>query len=249
MLVVVSGTVLLLEPEIEQVTHPSLYDTDGGVMGFISNLHTCRSAAKKAPVWSSGGRAGGRWARGFKVRRGRGRYKLNHDLHKVVGFIALPFLLMWAVAGAMFELPDQVNAVWYALTPGSQPAEAPEFVSEKPGKGARTISPGEALAIAQDEVPGGSKLISIIAPDLSNEESTYEYWFSHGVDPYAYSPWPGSYGVAVDRYTGRTHNWMPEQEDRTLTSAFWQDRRHDPLTLAVAMAALTVVVLRVDATA
>lgn len=326
--VVVSGTVLLLEPEIEQVTHPSLYDTDsgprevgarealaaverelpafnvtaasvisnrgawevmdeeehvarvddttgellgtvtrgGGVVGFLSNLHTCALGCEESPGYvpflgkpaqidgfdlslGNEGTWGGfilgvsallltllslsglvlwwpgrkRLPRSFRIRYTRGRYKLNYDLHKVVGFVAVPFLLMWAVTGLMFEFPEQVNSVWYALTPGEKPAEAPEFVSEKPGKNARTLTPDEALEIAQAEVPSGSKLISITVPDLAVPESTYEYWFSHGVDPYRYSTWPGNYGVAVDRYTGATHNWMPEQEDRTLTSAFWQD--------------------------
>lgn len=325
LLVAISGTVLLLEPEIEQVTHPSLYDTaagprrvgprealatvrkelpdfnvtaasvidnrgawevmdeeehvarvdntsgellgtitrGGGVIGFVSNLHTCALGCEESPGYipflgkpaqidgfdlslGNEGTWGGlilavsallllglslsglvlwwpgrkRLPRGLKVRTRRGKYKLNYDLHKVAGFLALPFLLMWAVTGLLFEFPDQMNAVWYALTPGSAPVEA-EFASEP--KQGRSISEDEARAIAQDRVPGGSKLISITLPDRAVEESTYEYWFSHGIDPYRYSPWPGNYGVAVDRYTGRTHMWMPEQEDRTLTAAIWQD--------------------------
>jgi uncharacterized iron-regulated membrane protein len=325
LLVTISGTVLLLEPEIEQLTHPSLYDSaagprqvgprealatvrkelpdfnlagasvvdnrgawevvdeeehvarvddtsgellgtitrGGGVIGFISNLHTCALGCEESPgyieflgkpaqidgfdlslgnegtwggfilavtallllalslsglaLWWPGRR---RLPRGLKVRMKKGKYKLNYDLHKVAGLIALPFLLMWAVTGMLFEFPEQMNAVWYALTPGSAPAEA-EFAS-KPVKG-KSIGEDEARAIAYEQVPGGSTLISISNPDKSEPESSYEYWFAHGVDPYRYGPWPGNYGVAVDRYTGRTHMWMPEQEDRSLTAAIWQD--------------------------
>jgi uncharacterized iron-regulated membrane protein len=323
--VVISGTVLLLEPEIEQVTHPQLYDSagggreigprealaivrrelpdfnvtaasvvdnrgawevvdeaehvarvdytsgellgtitrNGGVLGFLSNLHACALGCEEMPgyvtflgkpaqidgfdlslgnegtwggfilavsallllglslsglvLWWPGRR---KLPQGLKLRRRQGKYKLNYDLHKVVGFVAIPFLLMWAVTGLTFEFPQQMNAVWYALTPGSEP-ELNEIVSEP--KGAASVDPDEALEIARGEVPGGAKLISITVPNEAVEESTYEFWFVHGVDSYAYGPWPGNYGVVVDRYTGRTQMWMPEQDPRPLTAAIWQD--------------------------
>ena len=59
----------------------------------------------------------GEFRRGLKVRRGKGRYKLNYDLHKVVGFVALPALAIWALTGINFELPKQTEGAYYAVTP------------------------------------------------------------------------------------------------------------------------------------
>jgi uncharacterized iron-regulated membrane protein len=93
----------------------------GGLILAVIALLLLALAISGLVLWWPGG---GKLRRGVSVRRGRGRYKLNYDLHKVVGFVALPFLLMWAVTGTLFELPKQADAAWYALTPGDEPPEA-----------------------------------------------------------------------------------------------------------------------------
>ncbi len=40
-----------------------------------------------------------RFSNGFRVRTGNGRYARDYDLHQVIGMIALPLLLLWAVTG------------------------------------------------------------------------------------------------------------------------------------------------------
>jgi len=324
--IVLSGVALLLAPEIEQVTHPGLYDsaggpvrvlpgealatvhreapdldltgatvvrnrgawevmaageiarvgeTDGrflgtidrehGVMAFIANLHECGLGcegmsgyvgflAKPAQVdgfdlslgnegtWgglillvtaitllalvASGlvlwwpGR--GRLRRGLKVRRGRGRYKFQYDLHKVAGLVALPFLAMWAITGINFELPKQTEAAWYALTPGeAQPESDFEFES-RPGSGPG-IGMEAAIREARAAVPAGSELVSVNHPDRGEKTSYYELWWSHGVDPYAYGTFPGNYGVYVDRYSGRAVRYWPDPANGSVTSGFWQN--------------------------
>jgi uncharacterized iron-regulated membrane protein len=325
LVVVFSGAVILFAPEIEQVTHPSLYESangpvrvtpgealatvrrelpgfqltgaevvenrgawevhdedahvarvdstsgellgtikrESGVIGFLENLHMCALGcegmpgyvpflAKPAQVdgfdlsFGNEGTWGGTilavtallllalsisglvlwWPgrkkvrRGFKVRRGAGTYKLNYDLHKVVGFVALPFLLMWAITGTMFELPKQADAVWYALTPGEAAPEV-EFES-KPVKG-ESVPMSEAIRIGRGEVPSGSRLVSINNPSRSEPTSSYLLWFSHGVDPYRFGTYPGNYGLYVDRYSGRSQVFWPDSPDRTLAAGFWQD--------------------------
>lgn len=325
LVIVITGVLLMLKPEIEQVTNPSLYgtaegpsqvlpgealatvhrelpdynvvgatmvenrgawevldeegkvarvdDTTGeflgtidrehGVMAFLANLHECglscegmtgyvsflNKPAKVAGfdislgnegtwggmilalsafvllglsvsgliLWWPGRR---RLRRGLVVRRGRGRYKLNYDLHKVAGFVALPFLLMWALTGAMFELPKQADAVWYALTPGEKPAEV-DFES-KPIKG-ESISMPEAIERARAAVPSDSRLISVNNPDRSEPTSYYEMWFAHGIDTYRFGSFPGNYGVEVDRYSGRAFRYWPGERDPTVTGEFWQN--------------------------
>ena len=324
--IVLSGAALLLAPEIEQLTHPSLYDSSGGVarvspgealasvhrelpdldltgatvvrqrgawevlaegkvtrvdphdghvlgsidrehgvMAFLANLHECGLGcegmsgyvwflAKPAQIggfdltlgnegtwggltllvtaltllalslsglvlWWPGRR---RLRRGLEVRRGRGRYKFQYDLHKVVGFVALPFLAMWALTGVNFELPKQAEAAWYAVTPGdAQPESDFEFKS-KPGSGPG-IGIAAAIRSARAAVPSGSELVSVNSPDHGEKTSYYELWWSHGVDPYAYGTFPGNYGVYVDRYSGRAVRYWPNPENGSVTSGFWQN--------------------------
>jgi len=140
-----------------------------------------------------------RWARGFTVRRGAGAYKRDYDLHKVLGFAALPFLLMWAFTGAAWELPVLERA-WYAVMPGANPPEPPAATS-KPGTG-DGVSATEAEAIAQRMVPDG-EMVSVSIPDPAKPDSAYSLWLARGVDPYAHAVHPGNVEVVVDRYSGR----------------------------------------------
>jgi uncharacterized iron-regulated membrane protein len=327
LVVVISGVVLVLDPEIEQVTHPSLYDTasgptrvapgqalavvhrelpefdttgasiydnrgawevhspsgdvarvddtDGkllgtidrehGLMAFIANLHECGLTceemsgyvpflAKPAQIWGFDltlGNEGtwgdlilavsgvlllvlvvtglviwwprrGRFKQGLKVRRGKGRYKLHYDLHKVVGFVALPALAIWALTGINFELPKQTEGAYYAVTPGSAPPESIYEFESKPGSGPG-VTMSEAIADARTAVPSGSRLDSVTNPERGEKGSYYEMWFSHGVDTYAYSDYPGNYGVYVDRYSGRTRRYFPDPGNDTVTNNFMQN--------------------------
>ncbi|HWE88649.1 MAG TPA: PepSY-associated TM helix domain-containing protein [Pseudonocardiaceae bacterium] len=129
-----------------------LADIDGGVMGFIVNLHICALAcphypgyisalADLAPIlgltWGAAILAGlgllmlalaitgvlawwpgiRRLWRRTRVRWSAGRFARDYDLHNLIGIVALPFLLMWGVTGAAFELPVVANA-WLAVTGG-----------------------------------------------------------------------------------------------------------------------------------
>jgi uncharacterized iron-regulated membrane protein len=328
LVVVISGVVLVLNPEIEQVTHPSLYDTDPGptklapgqalavvhkelpefdttgtfiydnrgawevhspatgdvarvddtdgkllgtidrehgVMAFIANLHECGLTceemsgyipflAKPAQIWgfdltlgNEGNWGGfilavsgilllvlvvtglviwwprrGQFRRGLKVRRGKGRYKLNYDLHKVVGFVALPALAIWAFTGINFELPKQTEGAYYAVTPGSAAPDSTYEFESKPGSGPG-VTMNEAIDDARGAVPSGSRLVSVSVPEKSEKGSYYEMWFAHGVDTYAYSDYPGNYGVYVDRYSGKAHQYFPNPANDTVTNNFMQN--------------------------
>jgi uncharacterized iron-regulated membrane protein len=328
LVVVISGVALVLDPEIEQVTHPSLYDTDPGparlapgqalaivhkelpefetrggfiqenrgawevhseatgdaarvddtdgrllgtinrdhgLMAFIANLHECGFTceemsgyipflAKPAQIWGfdltlgNEGTWGGLilavsgillllpvitglaiwWPRrgklkeGLKVRRGRGRYKLNYDLHKVVGFVALPALAIWAITGINFELPKQVEGAYYAVTPGSAAPDSIYEFESKPGSGPG-VTMSEAIEEARGAAPSGSRLTSVSLPEGSEKGSYYEMWFSHGVDTYAYGDYPGNYGVYVDRYSGKAHQYFPNPANDTVTNNFMQN--------------------------
>ncbi len=160
-----------------------------------------------------------RFARGFVVRRGRGRYKRDYDLHKVVGFAALPFLLMWAITGTNFELPA-VGDVWYGLAPGSAPAEASPFVS---GKAAGKPDIGSALAqqAALAAFPGG-RVTSVTFPDAKDPKAYYDVWLSHGVDPSRTGEWPGTVEIAVDR-KNPARTAIVYGDNTTLPQKLWEN--------------------------
>ncbi len=327
LVVVVSGVALVLQPEIEQVTHPGLYDTDPaparigpgralqvvqrelpdfetsggfvqeqrgawevhaptgaaarvddtdgrllgtidrehGVMGFLANLHECGLSCEEMTgyvgflnepatvgvvdlslgnegtwgglillvsalvllvlvltglyLWWPGRR---RMRRGLRIRRGAGRYKFQYDLHKAVGFVALPALAIWAITGINFELPKQMEAAWYAVTPGSPVPESIYEFESKPGSGPG-VDMREAIGRGSAEAPAGSKLVSINKPEMGEKNSYYELWFTHGVDTYEYGYYPGNYGVYVDRYSGRARRYFPDPSQDTVTNNFWQN--------------------------
>jgi uncharacterized iron-regulated membrane protein len=193
--------------------------TWGGLILVVSAIVLLALVVSGLVLWWPGRR---RWGRGFRLRRGVGSYKLNYDLHKVVGFVALPFLAMWAITGINFELPKQTEAAWYAITPGDpQPESAYEFES-KPRRGPE-ITMREAIASASAAAPSGSTLEAINNPNRGERTSYYELWFSGGVDPWTYGYYPGNYGVFVDRYSGRAVPYWPNPENDTVTSNFWQN--------------------------
>jgi uncharacterized iron-regulated membrane protein len=328
--VVVSGVLLVFQPEIEQVTHPALYetasgpaklspgqalavveralpklgwtgaeiydqrgawevhsasgrvarvdDTDGrllgtidrehGFMAFMENLHECGFTCEgesgyvgflNKPAQIGGvdltlGNEGtwgtvilavsalvllvlvitglwiwwprkGRFRRSLRLRRGAGRYKLHYDLHKIVGVIALPALLMWSLTGINFELPKQTEGAYYAVTPGSPAPESIYEFESKPGTGPG-VSMTQAVVEAERVLPGGpghSTLASINSPDPGEEGSYYELWFAHGIDTYHYSQYPGNFGVYVDRYSGEARQFFPNPDNATTTNEFMQN--------------------------
>jgi uncharacterized iron-regulated membrane protein len=194
--------------------------TWGGLILLVSGIVLLALVVSGLVLWWPGLR---RWARGFKVRRGAGSYKLNYDLHKVVGFVALPFLAMWAITGINFELPKQTEAAWYAVTPGDPQQESAYEFESKPVKGRGEITMGEAIASATAAAPSGSTLEAVNNPNRGEKNSYYELWFSHGYDPWTHGYYPGQYGVFVDRYSGRAVPYWPNPENDTVTSNFWQN--------------------------
>jgi len=141
----------------------------------------------------------GRWRKSMNVRWGRGRFARDTDLHKVAGMIAIPFLLVWGVTGAGFEL-EPVEKAWYAVTPGHQLPESDDPVSTK--STAPDIGIDAAVAAAHATFPD-DPVVSVETPAHGDPTGVYYLWLSAGFDPYAKAEYPGDRGVVVDRHTGR----------------------------------------------
>lgn len=133
---------------------------------------------------------------GFRVRRGRGSYVRDLDLHKVVGIIALPMLAMWGVSAMNFEF-DWPAKAYYAAMPGSEPdrGEDPE-----PGDG-DLLGIRDAQAVASALHPG-ARLVGVDVDEPEEEGGLYEFRFSEGFDVDKDNTSPGNVRVTVDSHGG-----------------------------------------------
>jgi uncharacterized iron-regulated membrane protein len=170
-----------------------------------------------------------RFARGLVIRRKAGSYSTNYDLHKVLGFAAIPFLAMWAITGAGFEF-KQIEEAWYGALPGSMPAEEEVYApfASRPGEEKmddRDIGPAAAQRAALAAVPG-SEFVSVAMPAADDRKSFYDVWVATSIDSYEHYDWPGTHEVAVDRWSGRTKVIYPGNGDGghpNFTQRLWED--------------------------
>ncbi len=140
-----------------------------------------------------------RWRTSMAVRWRKGRFARDTDLHKVVGMIALPLLLIWGFTGIGFEF-GPVEQAWYAVTPGDeQEVEWPVAAeSDTPD-----IGIDGAAAAAATAVPGGT-VVAVLPPTADDPTTTYTVWLAAGIDTYEHSDFPGNVGVGVDPHTAET---------------------------------------------
>ena len=137
---------------------------------------------------------------GFRFRRGKSRYITHRELHKVVGIVALPFLLMWGLTGAAAKYPA-IEQGLLAVTGGDTgqvKALNWDFASE-PADGATEIGLDEAAAAALTQVDG--RISNHTLPDPSDPASAYLFEISEpDWDPYDGTMLAGNDWVYVDKY-------------------------------------------------
>jgi uncharacterized iron-regulated membrane protein len=203
-------------PFLEKPAHVLGNDelTVGGLVLAVTAVLLLFLAATGIVVWWPGIR---RLARGLRVRRRQGTYAFNYDLHNVVGLAAIPFLVMWGVTGAHFEL-KQVSELWYAVLPGHAAEE--RTVESKPQPG-MAVTMDQAAAIARKTVPDG-RLVSVSVPE-KGAKSTYFAYLAQGNDPYDHGVYPGNVGVTIDRYSGKATVTYPTQADPPLSAQIVDD--------------------------
>lgn len=144
-----------------------------------------------------------KWVMGVKVRwSGRGWYIRHYDLHRVVGIVSLPFVLLMTCTGiAMAEwYYEWVETTWYTVTFSEHPPEVPEDLVSHPN-GQPRISLDEVAARVEAAVPGAT-IYYIGVP--ADEEGYFNLWVNKpGVyDPWAESSGPGEREIDIDQYSG-----------------------------------------------
>ena len=95
-----------------------------------------------------------RWARAVRVRRQRGWFTFNLDLHKAIGFLAFIPLTLIVITGINFVFPDQVKAVYEGFTIGSYQETAEVTASSDPA--GREPLPLDQIVDKAEQFSGGS---------------------------------------------------------------------------------------------
>jgi uncharacterized iron-regulated membrane protein len=140
-----------------------------------------------------------RLGRGFRVRTGRGRFARDHDLHNLIGVIAVPALLMWGVTGSAFEFPA-VSNIWLTITGGhAVSADQPTFTAHPAG--ATRLDVDTAVATARHRVPGDVRYLVLPTSDADY----YQVSIATGTQPYGYRAFYGG-DVTVDVDANDAHH-------------------------------------------
>ncbi|MGW1008186.1 PepSY-associated TM helix domain-containing protein [Streptomyces sp. NPDC002520] len=164
-----------------------------------------------------------RIASSFRVRRGKSSYVRNRELHKVVGMVAIPFLLMWGLTGAAVKFPS-VQKTWLAVTAGN-PSELKsqnwDFASRPVKAGTPDIGVDKAAAAAVATVPGTIHNNTLPAP--GDPAAAYLFEISQpGNDPYSETMLAGNGWVYVDRHDASHVKVVWDGKGSTASNTFYE---------------------------
>lgn len=174
-------------------------------------------------LWSSTVK---RFAHALRVRWRRSRYARGLDLHRLVGLLAIPMLLVWSVTGASFEFPA-VNSVWFALTGGRSGVAHPAHFASRPATTeSQDISVDAAINAARRVTPG--LVTSVQTPAGRKPADYYTIKVAVGHDPWRHSLRPGQVTVGVDRHDADSAAVLVAAHGPTLSNTVW-DRWRAPV--------------------
>jgi uncharacterized iron-regulated membrane protein len=115
-----------------------------GIAGLVLMVSICSGVYLWWPLWKSG------WRAGFAIRRGK---RLNYDLHKTVGIFSTVVLLVIAFTGVYMIFPEWIKPVVTVFSPETNP---PEELKSTASQTAQSITPDQAVAIANSRFPAAS---------------------------------------------------------------------------------------------
>ncbi|WP_304050360.1 PepSY-associated TM helix domain-containing protein [Jatrophihabitans endophyticus] len=187
--------------------------TRGGLILGVLGLSAVVLVATSLRIWWPGRR---RLRSRFVVRRGRGRFARDFDLHNVIGAIGLPFLLMWGVTGAALEFPVVEN-VWvtitggsvgaapaYSVTPNPATAKDPRITAAAATDAALRAAPGRAAFVGLPSRGADYYEIDVISGYASDAHrliySGDEYVYVDAHDASNLAVFDGGSGPAANRF-------------------------------------------------
>lgn len=147
----------------------------------------------------------------FTVRRKRGFFLLNYDLHKVVGVFTAPLLAFVVACGVLLVFGGFANSALHFLffETAASHESSPEFVKSQLANSTLSLTPEEYRRLAEEAIPNSSAT-SIALPQEPSDPATVALKFPNDPRP------AGSGKVWLDRYSGAI---LARVNPRRLTTA------------------------------
>lgn len=153
-----------------------------------------------------------RWAGlklAFTVRRNKGVFIFNFDLHKVIGIVSAPLLTVIVVSGILLIFSSFANSAIHALFLSAPSHEPPiDLIKSRPAQSAR-LSLDEYARLAEESIPGVA-VMTIMTP--INERDPVMVTLKSQDDPRP----AGSGRIWLDQYNGAV---LARVNPRKLSSA------------------------------
>lgn len=178
-----------------------------GIIGFIFFFITLSGLY----LWWPGIK---KWARGFTLRRNANPFIRQYDLHKVIGGVSIPFLLVVSLTGALFVY-DEVIFGWFGAKAKVMPPEE-QLISTVLPSGKLPLD--ELISMAEKEVPQGT-VMQIRMPgeaEKGTPEGAVEFRLSD-----SYDPGNGNVKVWLDQYSGKVVGKLDPHVDSGLVYQTW----------------------------
>ena len=159
-----------------------------------------------------------KWKNGFKMRGNKNVFVKNYDLHKVLGAVSIPFLMIVSLTGALF-IYDETIFGWFG---GKAKVILPEenLISKPLPTGKLPLD--LLLSKAEKEVPKGT-ITQIRMPEKMDQgmaEGAVEIRLSR-----SYDPGDGNIRVWIDQYNGKIVGMLDPKINSGLLYQIW----HHPL--------------------
>lgn len=178
-----------LDPLILRLHYSLLLDQPGStIMGITALVWLLTNIIGLALSWPSLWYRLASWIPILSVRT-TGSYKVNYDLHRMLGVVFLPALIVLAFTSVYLNLPQLIRPAVQAVSTLPDRPVRPRLALTAP-----TVSPDIALATAQAAVPDGR--VTSMYRDFSSS------WYSVLMNRPGDLPDSGEHFVYVDLTTG-----------------------------------------------
>jgi uncharacterized iron-regulated membrane protein len=157
----------------------------------------------------------------------KANYVRYRELHKVLGIVSVPFLLVWGLTGAAANVPA-IEQAFIAVTGGNtSPSQMRflngDFTSSRAGSPTgKYIGVAAATKAALAAVPG--VIHDTTLPDPSDPTSAYSFEISESSwDPYSHTILAGNGWVDVDAYNAKHVKVVWDGKDRATSNMLYEE--------------------------
>lgn len=159
-----------------------------------------------------------KWTNGFRMRRNKNVFIKNYDLHKTIGAVSIPFLLIISLTGALFSYEETIFG-WFG---GKATVTLPEEILISNPLPTGKLSLDSLLIKAEKEVQDGT-ITQVRLPEKKEQglsEGAVEIRLSR-----PYDPGSGNIQIWLDQYSGKIVGKLDPKINSGLFYQIW----HRPL--------------------